>query len=276
MMKLSASLVLYNNNPDQYSRAILDFLQGCDSTLVVIDNSPEPLQHPLFQDPRVQYEFMDANLGFGRGHNRALSMLNGQSDFHLFLNPDILFKQDVLPRLLDYISHDPAIGAIMPRIEYPDGSLQRLCKLLPTPVDLLFRRFIPLRAIQDRINTRYELHRLSQCEPNPIPSLSGCFLLVRTQAVGEIGGFDERYFMYMEDVDLVRRIGDRWKTIYQPAVRVTHDYEKASYRSKTLLKAHIRSAILYFMKWGWVFDTERRRRNRKAIAMVTSPNLQRT
>ena len=95
MMKVSASLVLYNNNPDQYGRAIRDFLEGCDGTLIVIDNSPEPLQHPLFQDPRVQYQFMDANLGFGRGHNRALSLLNGTSDFHLFLNPDILFDRYV-------------------------------------------------------------------------------------------------------------------------------------------------------------------------------------
>jgi len=269
-MKLSASLVLYNNNPDQYGRAMHDFLEGSDGTLVVIDNSPEPLHHPLFQHPRVQYQFMDANLGFGRGHNRALSLLNGTSDFHLFLNPDILFEQDVLPRLLDHMAQDPAIGAIMPRIEYPDGSLQRLCKLLPTPIDLLFRRFIPLRAIQDRINARYEMHRLSQSEANSIPSLSGCFLLVRTRAVTDIGGFDERYFMYMEDVDLVRRIGDRWKTIYQPAVRVTHGYEKASYRNKTLMKAHIRSAILYFAKWGWVFDTDRRKRNREALTMISS------
>jgi GT2 family glycosyltransferase len=267
-MQLSASLVLYNNNPDQFGKAMLSFLEGSDGQLVVIDNSPERLHHPLFQDPRVRYMFAGENLGFGRGHNRALSILAGESDYHLFLNPDIAFDEGVLPWLLEYMGQNPDIGALMPRIEYPDGSLQQLCKLLPTPVDLLLRRFIPVRGVQRRINTRYELHGLPQNEANVIPSLSGCFLLVRTGAVSEVGGFDERYFMYMEDVDLIRRIGDRWKTVYQPSVCVSHGYEKASYRNKTLMKAHIRSAFLYFSKWGWFFDKKRRRRNKDALAKV--------
>lgn len=267
-MRLSASLVLYNNPTEQFGAAMRSFLDGSDGTLVVIDNSPEPLRHPLFEDPRVQYVFAGENLGFGRGHNRALRIVAQTSDVHLFLNPDILFGPEVLPHLLAHFAQHPQAGAVMPRIEYLDGSLQRLCKRLPTPLDLIFRRFIPIAAVQQAINRRYELHDLAQDAPAVIPSISGCFLLVRTAILHDIGGFDERYFMYMEDVDLVRRIGDRWDTVYVPAVHVAHAYEKSSYKSGALRSAHVRSALQYFSKWGWVFDATRSRRNRGVAARI--------
>lgn len=268
MMKLSASLVLYNNDPEQFGQAIQDFLDGSDGCLVVIDNSPIRLCHPLFDHSRVQYEFTGENLGFGRAHNRALAIVNGGSQVHLLLNPDIAFAKQVLPHLLEYMDRNPDVGALMPRIEYPDGSLQRLCKLLPSPVDLMLRRFIPFAAIQLAINRRYELHDLRQDRPACVPSLSGCFLLVRTQILQDIGGFDERYFMYMEDVDLVRRIGDRWTTVYEPSVAVSHGYGKGSYRDRKLTNLHMKSALSYFFKWGWVLDGTRRRRNRAILRHV--------
>lgn len=264
-MRLSASLVLYNNDPAEFGVAIANYLDGSDGTLIVIDNSPDPLTHPLFADDRVDYVFAGDNLGFGRGHNRALERIGGQSDAHLLLNPDVAFKADVLPALLRFLNAHPDVGAVMPSIRYRDGSLQRLCKLLPTPIDLLLRRFVPIAALRRRINQRYELHDLSQSVPAAIPSLSGCFLLVRTEALVAIGGFDERFFMYMEDVDLVRRIGDHWATMYEPGVSVTHGYAKASYSDPRLRAAHIRSALMYFAKWGFVVDSTRRRRNRATL-----------
>lgn len=264
-MRLSASLVLYNNDPAEFGAAIASFLDGSDGTLTVIDNSPAPLSHPLFSNDRVEYVFAGENLGFGRGHNRALTMIGDRSDVHLLLNPDVVFGTDVLPALVNFLQAHPDAGAVMPSIRYRDGSLQRLCKLLPTPIDLLLRRFVPIPALRRRINHRYELHRLSQSAPVPIPSLSGCFLLVRTGALAAIGGFDERFFMYMEDVDLVRRIGDRWATMYEPRVSVTHGYAKASYSDPHLRAAHIRSALIYFAKWGFVFDRTRWTRNRATL-----------
>lgn len=267
-MRLSASLVLYNNDPNDFGAAIASYLDGSDGTLTVIDNSPAPLTHPLFADSRVKYVFAGENLGFGRGHNRALEMIGSRSDVHLLLNPDVVFGTEVLPALLDFLHKHPEAGAVMPSIRYRDGSLQRLCKLLPTPVDLLLRRFVPIAALRRRINHRYELHCLPQSAPTAVPSLSGCFLLVRTQALIAIGGFDERFFMYMEDVDLVRRIGDRWSTMYEPRVAVTHGYAKASYSDPRLRAAHIRSALIYFKKWGFMVDRTRRDRNRATLGRL--------
>lgn len=156
----------------------------------------------------------------------------------------------------------------MPRIEYPDGELQRLCKLLPTPFDLIFRRFLPIKLVQQLINQRYELHNLAQDRLTDVPSLSGCFLLVRTSLLENVGGFDERFFMYMEDVDLVRRIGMQARTVYDPSVKIIHAYEKGSYSNKRLLRYHLESAIKYFNKWGWFFDHHRRLKNRDAIRQL--------
>lgn len=272
-MNISASLVLFHNDPTQYGQAMRCFLEGCDGILYVVDNSTAPLRHELFAHPRVRYVHAGRNLGFGKAHNRAIVMARGTSNAHLLLNPDISFEPDVLPELGQFLKANQEVGAVMPRITYPDGSLQRLCKLLPTPVDLILRRFIPSERIRAKINQRYELHRLAQDRPSRVPTLSGCFLLIRSELLHRLGGFDERFFMYMEDVDLVRRIGGMAETVYLPSVQVVHAYAKGSYRNRKLLVYHLCSAIKYFNKWGWLFDGDRKTRNRIALEQVAATTI---
>lgn len=267
-MIVSASLVLFHNDPDLYGRAMSSFLDGCEGILYVMDNSAMPLNNELFSHPRVRYAFFGSNLGFGAAHNRALQAVPPESEFHLMLNPDVRFGPDVLPALVQMMGTDQAICAAMPRIAYPDGSLQRLCKLLPTPLDLIIRRFIPFEGVRRKINERYELHTLPQDSVVEVPTLSGCFMLVRTGLLKALGGFDERYFMYMEDVDLVRRIGDHGKVVYVPGVCVIHEYAKGSYSNKRLLGYHLSSALKYFNKWGWWFDRVRTERNQKILRRI--------
>jgi len=82
-------------------------------------------------------------------------------------------------------------------------------------------------------------------------------MFLRTEVLKKIGLFDENIFMYLEDTDLNRRIHGKYKTIFYPKVEVVHEYAKESYENKKLLMFHIRSAIYYFNKWGWVFDKRR-------------------
>ncbi|MFT3906192.1 MAG: glycosyltransferase [Steroidobacteraceae bacterium] len=267
-MRLTASLVLFHSDPALYGVAMDHFLAGTDGELHVVDNSAAPLAHDLFSHPRVRYEFNGANVGFGRAHNRALARIGDRSDVHLFLNPDVEFGAGVVEFLMRRMREDADIGALMPRIEYPDGSLQRVCKLLPTPIDLVFRRFIPIALLRERINRRYEMYALSQTDPSDVPTLSGCFLMARTSLLKQVGGFDERFFMYMEDIDLVRRIGTIARTIYEPTVVVRHHYAKGSYVDPRLLRHHLRSACQYFNKWGWLIDPERSARNRRMLARL--------
>jgi GT2 family glycosyltransferase len=264
----NASLVLYHTAADLFSVPISAFLEAVpDGQIAVVDNSSEPLQHPLFQHARVRYVFAGRNLGFGAGHNLAFRQMES-ADFHLLLNPDVTFTASVVRDLVRFAAADPLIGAVMPRICFPDGSLQRLCKLLPTPLDLLLRRFVPFAALREMRRRRYELDLLPQDRAGDVPSLSGCFLLVRAELFQQLGGFDERYFMYMEDVDLVRRIGDRARTVYYPFATVEHAYAKGSYKNRRLFGYHLKSALKYFSKWGWFFDEARSSRNSEILRQL--------
>ena len=259
-MRLTGGLVLYDNPAPMFEAAITSYLAGSDGILVVADNSPEPLASRLFADPRVVYRHTGRNLGFGSGHNLAFRTVAERSDAHLVMNPDIVFGPEVLPHLIGVLGSRPEVGAVMPRIRYPDGEPQHLAKMMPTPLDLFARRFLP-GAMRARFDRRYELRDLPPDRPSEVPVLSGAFMLVRASLFAALGGFDERYFMYMEDYDLVRRIGARAATLFDPRVHVVHAYGRGSYLNRRLFGYHLRSSVAYFNKWGWLFDAERRRRN---------------
>ncbi|MGH9524640.1 MAG: glycosyltransferase family 2 protein [Terriglobales bacterium] len=267
---ITASMVLYENQPEIFGAAIQAFLD-CDphARIAVVDNSARPLTHDLFRHARVAHIFAGKNLGFGAGHNLAFRTL-ADGDFHLLLNPDVRFSAAAIQDLLSFMAQDARIGAAMPRICFPDGSLQRLCKLLPTPLDLLLRRFVPFSMLRESRRGKYELDGLPQDRVSDVPSLSGCFLLLRADVFRDLRGFDERYFMYMEDVDLIRRIGDHARTVYYPFVSIEHQYAKGSYNDMRLLRYHVRSAVKYFAKWGWCFDEVRRHRNASALRSLRS------
>ena len=156
----------------------------------------------------------------------------------------------------------------MPKVLYPNGELQYLCKLLPTPMDLFGRRFLPFKGIKQKRDARFELHASGYDKTMEVPSLSGCFMFMRVEVLRKVGMFDERFFMYAEDLDLCRRIGEVSKTMYYPGVTIYHAYGKGSYKNKKLLKYHICSVIKYFNKWGWIWDGKRNRINRRILGSI--------
>jgi GT2 family glycosyltransferase len=169
-----------------------------------------------------------------------------------------------------FLSAHPEIGLIMPRILYPDGAEQRLCKLLPSPIDLVGRRFLGStgKALFRARSNRYEMKGIDFTVCREVPVLSGCFMLMRASVLREVGLFDERFFMYLEDVDLCRRIAQKSKTVFYPRVSVTHGYAKGSYRDFKLLYHHVRSAFRYFTKWAWFNDPERDELNRRTNPII--------
>jgi GT2 family glycosyltransferase len=98
--------------------------------------------------------------------------------------------------------------------------------------------------------------------------VSGACLMIKKDIFKKIGEFEEKLFMYMEDVDLCRRIYQVSKTIYLPDISIIHGFEKASYSNSTILKYHIQSAIKYFNKWGWFFDKERKKINQVVLRQL--------
>lgn len=268
-MKLSASIVLYNTKIDELKRVIDSYFayQG-EKQLFLVDNSPnDNLREIAKMYPNdVFYIFNNENMGYGKAHNIAIKKSIEQNlPYHIILNPDIIIEKNTLEKLTNYMEQHPEVGNIMPKIIYPDGELQYLCKLLPSPIDLIFRRFIPIKKWKDAINRKYELHSFEYDKIMNIPNLSGCFMFLRTEALKKVGLFDENIFMYLEDIDLNRRIFSKYKTIYYPDATVIHEHQKESYKNKKLLKVHIQSAIYYFNKYGWFFDKERTNINRNVL-----------
>lgn len=266
-MVITASIVTFHNSHNDLIKVINSFLNSSiDGLLFVVDNSNNRSIESLIKSERLIYIFNNANLGFGKGHNIAIKKSKEKGSlFHFILNPDIEFEPYVLSRIIDKFSVCNEIGLIMPKILYPDGSIQHLRKLIPTPIDLFARRFFPNKKWVERHNEKYELRFLDYNIESEIPCLSGCFMAIRMETLIEIGGFDERYFMYLEDVDLCRRIGEKSKLIYFPDVSIIHNYEKGSYKNMKLLKYHIISAIKYFNKWGWIIDKNRNKINSKIL-----------
>lgn len=260
MIQVNASIVLYHNKKEQLIKVINNFLNTfLKVKLYLVDNSSnDDLKELKNLDDRIEYIFNNVNLGYGSAHNIAMrkSIADGVP-YHLVLNPDIYFERGVLEELFSYMEANQDVGNIIPQIRYPDGDIQYLCKLLPTPTDLILRRFIPLKSWKEKRNQNYELRWTRYCKVMNVPSLSGCFMFLRCQVLKDIGFFDENIFMYLEDIDLNRRIHSKYKTIFYPKIEVVHEYAKESYVNKKLLIFHIRSAIYYFNKWGWIFDRER-------------------
>jgi GT2 family glycosyltransferase len=210
-------------------------------------------------------------LGYGANHNIALrEAIDVDSEFHVVLNPDVYFEPNVIATCVSRMRHDDEIVYILPKVLYPGGELQRLCKLLPTPFDLIIRRFMPQNGITQKLNDKYCLALSGyEKEINP-PCLSGCFMFLRTEAIKKHNiFFDERYFLYCEDFDFIRRLHRIGKTIYYPEVSIIHDHAKSSYKSKKWLLVHIKSAVTYFNKWGWFFDKERCEMNKKILNEIT-------
>jgi GT2 family glycosyltransferase len=271
MYQINASIVLYHNKKEQLTKAINSFLNiDLKVKLYLVDNSSnDNLKELAKLDERIEYIFNNANLGYGSAHNIAIrkSVEDGVL-YHVVLNPDIYFESGVLEKLLDYMENHQDVGNIIPQVLYPDGEIQYLCKLLPTPTDLILRRFIPLKSWKEKRNETYELRFTEYDKVMNVPSLSGCFMFLRCEVLKDVGLFDENIFMYLEDVDLNRRIHRKYKTIFYPEVSIVHEYGKESYVNKKLLKYHIQSAIYYFNKWGWVFDKERDEINNKCLVLI--------
>ena len=262
---VTASVVAFHNHVNGFLKLIDSILRYSFDKLYIIDNSSnDSLRIVEKLSDKIRY-IHSVNIGYGGAHNIAIreAMALG-AEYHIVLNPDISFDADVISKLKEFADRNPDAGWIMPKVKYPDGRMQYLCKLLPSPADLFFRRFMPASWGMKRAR-RFEMLDSGYDHVMNVPFLSGCFMFLRVSALKQIGLFDERFFMYGEDIDLSRRMHKCFKTLYYPDVTIIHHHEAASYKSLKMMFVHIRNIIKYFNKWGWFFDSERRKINKIAI-----------
>lgn len=268
MRKISASIVIYNINIDEIKNVINSYAPSENRLLYIIDNSPEKTNlESILNNNYMHYYFTGKNIGYGSGHNIAIKMaIENNSKYHLVMNSDLQFESDIIDRIGDFMDSDTSIAQVMPKILNPNGEIQYLCKLLPTPFDLIFRRFISNNIFSKRINEKYILKNSGYNKIINPPCLSGCFMFLSINKIKENNiYFDERFFLYCEDFDFTRRLHQVAKTIYYPFVSIIHNHAKESYKSKKMLREHIKSAVKYFNKWGWFFDKERKNMNKQIL-----------
>lgn len=198
------------------------------------------------------------NPGYGSGHNIALRRsVEDNVPYHLVVNADVDVKLNVIVDLIEYLQRYKSVGLVSPKIINADGSDQGLCKILPRPIDLL-NRILPIRIYGAR---DIKIRNSGKCKNVSAPYLSGCFMLFRVAALSEIGYFDERFFMYPEDIDISRRMYAKHDCVMKMDQALVHKHGGASKRSVRMFYIHAINMIKYFNKWGWVFDGDRERLN---------------
>lgn len=236
------------------------------SPIFISDNSPtDALKSFCTEYKEIIYVYNNDNIGYGAGHNIAIrKAIELKTDYHLVINSDVYFDKGIIGQIIAYMDQNGDIAQLIPNTVYPNGDLQYVVRLLPTPVNLIFRRFLP-KSVVKRMNNRYLLQFYDHKKPINVPYHQGSFMFFRTKCFEKVGLFDERFFMYPEDIDITRRMHKHYKTMFWPQVTIVHAHRAASYKNKKMLKIHVVNMIKYFNKWGWLFDKERRTWNRQLL-----------
>ncbi|BCW99199.1 MAG: glycosyl transferase [Armatimonadota bacterium] len=219
----------------------------CDVT--VVDNNSQDFSADAVQNifPVVRLLRMDRNLGFAAGHNRAFAAARGR--YRFVLNPDATVSAGCLKALLDFAEAHPRAAVIGPRVLNPDGSIQHSARAFPTLMAALYRHSLLGKLFPDNPHTRRYLqsdwdHRDSR----QVDWVSGSAMLIREEAVRELGGFDERYYMYVEDVDLCWRARQAgWEVWFCADAEVTHKKARASdLMPNRMIYHHHRSMYIFY------------------------------
>jgi GT2 family glycosyltransferase len=244
---VTASVVLFNENSETLKKTVDSFLETpLEKKLFLIDNSPTNRLEKYFKHPAIEYIFVGKNIGFGVGHNLILDKIN--SEFHLILNPDVVFSSEVIPALTKILKEDPSVSFVTPKVRYPNKEIQKVCRKHPTITGLLNRRL----KLSKKVSMSNE-YKDQDFEKRFYPDfIHGCFMLFKTIDFQNLKGFDTRYFLYFEDADICRKIDlTGKKKLYYPGVQITHQYRRGSSKSVKLFFHHLSSAVKYFLKWGF-------------------------
>ena len=251
MKDFSIAIVAYNGETD-VCKAV-ESIERCTSkmiqkTIYVIDNSEEPnnLAQLSEQYPDVEYVKTGKNLGFGGGHNVVLDKLD--SKFHAIVNPDIILEMDAFTVIKEFMQ-DETIGMCVPKLCDEDGNLLAVYRRELTVFDMFVRMFLK-RGFKKR-QAYHTMQEMDYTKPFDVPFAQGSFLVIRTELFKELKGFDEDYFLYVEDADLCKRVNKVSRLRYCPEAVVIHKWERGSHKNKNLLKLHLQSMFTYFRKWGW-------------------------
>ena len=247
---LSASIVVYGGAQQAITtvNSVLDYTKKYPLSLYVIDNaSPDDTAEKLSEISDIKLIKMKENVGFGAGHNVVLNENLGK--YHAVINPDIILDGDVLSQLVDFMEENEDIAMVTPKILFENGDEQHLPKRNPTFKYLFLGRLSKLGGVFKKIRKEYTREDENLSVFTDIEFASGCFFLIKSEIFEKIGGFDKRYFMYMEDADLSREVKKYGRVVFAPCFCVKHLWKRESAKNLKFLILHLYSALKYLKKW---------------------------
>lgn len=243
---LSILIVNYNNSatlPDCLDSIDIT-VRGLEYEVIVVDNASgdEGLKTVQENYPEVRWIKNNINQGFAKANNQAVKVSKGKA--LLFLNPDTRLTENATQAMIAELKSDSSIGAIGPKVLNRDGSLQYSCRTFPTVWTGLFNRYSLLsRFFPNNKHTRhYLMTDFDHEESRAVDWVSGCCMMVPRSVFLEVGGFDEKYFLFNEDVDLCHTLKHHgYKTLYFPQARIYHDITSSNSKVSPhiILKRHL-------------------------------------
>ncbi|UCC80930.1 MAG: glycosyltransferase family 2 protein [Candidatus Zixiibacteriota bacterium] len=223
--------------------------EGIAFEIVVVDNDSRDGTDQYLDELDIKSIQLNENRGFGAAVN--LGAQKAEYKYLFILNPDTIVPQGSLKRLFHFAESGDEYGLIAPALEYPDGRPQISARKLPRRRDFLLSRGSPLFRIGITGEKEAGYIMPEGGGPVKIPAVSATALLIKTELFNDIGGFDQRFFMYMEDLDLCRRIRNMGlPVIFLPDVRIKHSWRKSSSRRPFFTAYHHHLSVLkYFVKY---------------------------
>lgn len=263
-MHPKVSVITVNYNHKYFPKLAIEALEKSVTDfpfeLIFVDNGSTDtvsvgfLEHAS-KNGRIHYIRSEKNLGFAGGNN--LGAKHAKGDFLFILNPDTQVFEDTLQKMVDYLEKHPDIGILAPKLVYADGTVQESCRRDMGFLDLvLHRTFLGKTPWGKKRLSRYLMGDFHHDAIQDVELVTGAAMMMPRKVFEEVGGFDERYFLFMEDFDLckeVRRAGRR--IVYFPDALVSHYHKRLSAgRLFQLLRRrvfwlHLQSAAKYFWKW---------------------------
>lgn len=223
---------------------------------IVVDNGGDTADMVRETFPWATVISGQGNVGFGAGNNLAIRQAKGE--YVMLVNPDLTIFPGEMEKLLAFAESRPDTGIVGPRLLNPNKTVQRTYHRFPHPLIPVYRRtFLGATARGQKAIDWYFMADADASAPLHVDGLFGAAMLIRKRALDEVGHFDERFFMYFEDVDLCRRSWEKgWKVCYAPVAEFVHYHQRESdvkYPWQALMnrtsRAHIASAVQYFLKY---------------------------
>ncbi|MFA7365369.1 MAG: glycosyltransferase family 2 protein [Patescibacteria group bacterium] len=256
---MDLSIIIVNYKSREKTKFCLDSifkadLEGVEYEVILIDNnSGDNLEDLNSEYSKLKLIKNDKNLGMGGGNN--LGVKNSKGEYVLILNPDTEIKRDSIKKMFEYIKNREDVAIVGPKLLNTDLSLQYSCAYFPRPWTPIFRRTFVGMFFERHLNW-FLMKDFSHNEEREVDWLMGSCLFIRAK---DFRGFDERYFMYFEDIDICRQAWESGKkVVYYPDSVIIHHHARESANKRwyldvfknKLMREHLKSWYKYFKKWG--------------------------